>query len=313
MGSLRNGSIRARIVVWGPPGAGKTTTLTFVEGKLKSNQKGPIEKISLKNPLATYEVLPVKLGDVKGVNIELDFESAPGAWEHAAARKRQLAGVDGIVFVANSSGSAMKDNQKSLAELDDALKSTGRSLVTVPVVFQWMNQKSIGSTPPDEMQAKLNKIGAQTFSIPQDDTSAILKSFASISKMAVKVVRDDYDAGKLSEGPEPMRAGAPEAANPLAALADDLATGLDDDFAERPHDTPPPQDDLDALLDSAKPAIQASKGAKKVNGNAGGKLKLLGTGEPTLSPDGTLALPLRIGGEDGSEVHVTVQVKVVIE
>ena len=312
MGALRNGSIRARIVVWGPPGAGKTTTLTFVEGKLKSNQKGPIEKIALRNPSATYEVLPVKLGDVKGVNIELDFESAPGAWEHALARKKQLAGVDGIVFVANSSGSAMKDNQKSLAELDDALKSMGRSLVTVPVVFQWMNQKAIGSTPPDEMQAKLNKIGAQTFSIPQDDTSAILKSFAAISKMAVKVVRDDYDAGKLTEAAEPARPGAPEAGNPLAALADDLATGLENDFAERLHDTPPPQDDLDALLDAAKPAVKAGQSAKKMNG-AGGKLKLLGTGEPTLSPDGTLALPLRIGGDDGTEVHVTVQVKVVIE
>ena len=313
MGALRNGSIRARIVVWGPPGAGKTTTLTFVEGKLKSNQKGPIEKIALRSPSATYEVLPVKLGDVKGVNIELDFESAPGAWEHALARKKQLAGVDGIVFVANSSGSAMKDNQKSLAELDDALKSMGRSLVTVPVVFQWMNQKAIGSTPPDEMQAKLNKIGAQTFAIPQDDTSAILKSFAAISKMAVKVVRDDYDAGKLVEAPEPAHGGGAESgANPLAELADDLSSDLGGGFEDRPHDTPPPQDDLDALLDAAKPAVKASQNAKKVNGS-GGKLRLLGSGEPTLSPDGTLALPLRIGGEDGTEVHVTVQVKVVIE
>lgn len=250
MGTLRDGSIRARILIWGPPGAGKTTTLTFVESKLKSNQKGPIKKVTLRNPPCNYELLPVELGEFKGVPTKLDFQTAPGAWDHAPARKRLLQGVDGVVFVANSIGSAMKDNVRSLGELDEALKSYGRSLVTVPVVFQWMNQKAIGATPPDEMQAKLNKIQAPTFSVPQDEPKAMLSSFTTISKMAVKVVREDYDAGRLVEKqdmdidldslPPPPEAPADDEdegnANPFEDLASDLADdlgGFDEDEEPR--------------------------------------------------------------------------------
>lgn len=310
MGSLKNGSIRARILVWGPPGSGKTTTVGYVESKLKSNQKGPLEK------QGGYELLPVKLGEVKGVNTELDFMSVPGAWDQAAARRKMLQGVDGIVFVASSIGSAMKDNQKSLLELEESLKSMGRSLVTVPVVFQWMNQRAIGSMPPDEMQAKLNKIGAQMFAVPQEDPAGLLKSFAAISKMAVKVVRDDYDAGKLTEdkgadiGLE-IDVEEPGKENPFGELASELSDGLGDDFAKPPKSdrTPPPEDDFDAMLDRARPGMKAMGAAPgpKMNGS---KLKLVGAGEPTLSPDGMLSLPIKISA-GGEEISMTIQVKVV--
>src|SRR5439155_7937807 len=50
---------------------------------------------------------------------------------------------------------------------------------------------------------KLNRVGAPTFSVPQEDPSGILKAFATISKMVVKNVRDEYEQGKLVE-PEPL-------------------------------------------------------------------------------------------------------------
>lgn len=336
MGSLRNGAIRAKILIWGPPGAGKRTTLEHVASKLKSNQKGPVKKVSLRNPVAGYALLPVELGDVKGVPTKLDFQTVPGAWEHATTRKRMLQGVDGIVFVANSSGAAMKENQKSLAELDEMLKAQGRSLVTVPVVFQWMNQKSIGSTPSDEMQAKLNKIGAQSFAVPEGELGGVLKSFAAISKMAVKVVRDDFDAGKLVEPAvmdldldalaPPKKAASPVAisveaetdggdedgdqdgnVNPFADL--DLDSDLGDslgDFGESdvPKAARPADDDeLDALLGEKPPAP-----GTRTNGAA--RFRLVSAGEPSLSGDGVLSLPIRIGNDHGEEIAMTVTVKV---
>ena len=336
MGTLRDGSIRARILIWGPPGAGKTTTLSFVASKLKANQKGPIKKVTLKNPPCNYELLPVELGDFKGVSTKLDFQSAPGAWEHAGARKRMLGGVDGVVFVANSIGSAMKDNQRALQELDEALKSYGRSLVTVPVVFQWMNQKAIGSIPPDEMQAKLNKIGAPTFAVPQDDPKAMLSAFTTISKMAVKVVREDYDAGRLSQpaamdidlddlpAPPPPMEEKPEAEeNPFADMASDLADDLGD-FESPPSSaraassapsamTMEMGEDLDSLLDDSPPPkaeapTRPTPAATRSNGAA--KFKLTGSGEPNLADDGTLTLPIKIGNEHGEEVALTITVKV---
>lgn len=351
MGSLRNGAIRARILVWGAPGAGKTTTLTHVSGKLKTNQKGAIKKVTLKNPPCNYELLPVELGDVKGVPTKLDFQTVPGHWDHAATRKRLLQGVDGIIFVASSSGSAMKDNQKSLAELDEALKSMGRSVVTVPIVFQWMNQKAIGSMPPDEMQAKLNKIGAQTFSVPADDQSGILKAFAAISKMAVKVVRDDYDAGKLVEPPSmdldldslappapATSAGKPAAdngdnVNPFAGLADDLGDELGDfgDLGEsKPAASAPARArvsatveldsddaDLDALLGGGSDAPAAPTPPAKQSPvrevprtNGAAAFKLVSSGTASLSGDGVLSLPIRIGNDHGEEIALTVTVKV---
>lgn len=335
MGTLRDGSIRARILIWGPPGAGKTTTLSFVASKLKTNQKGPIKKVTLKNPPCNYELLPVELGDFKGVPTKLDFQSSPGPWDHAGARKRMLQGVDGVVFVANSIGSAMKDNQRALSELDEALKSYGRSLVTVPVVFQWMNQKAIGSIPPDEMQAKLNKIGAPTFAVGQDDPKMMLNAFTTISKMAVKVVREDYDAGRLVEPvkmdidlddliaaaaaapaavPEAEPTPEPEAEsdNPFADLASDLADDLGD-FEPAPPVAAAPrspsaivevEEDLDSLLSDSPPP----KPEPRTNGAA--KFKLVHSGEPNLTDDGTLTLPIKIGNEHGEEVALTITVKV---
>lgn len=349
MGTLRDGSIRARILIWGPPGAGKTTTLSFVASKLKANQKGPIKKVTLKNPPCNYELLPVELGDFKGVQTKLDFQSSPGPWDHAGARKRMLQGIDGIVFVANSIGTAMKDNQRSLQELDEALKSYGRSLVTVPVVFQWMNQRAIGSIPPDEMQAKLNKIGAPTFAVPQDDPKPMLNAFTTISKMAVKVVREDYDAGRLAQPatmdidlddlppPPPPKEEKPaakppieeEGDNPFADLASDLADDLGDfepasasasSASSRPSAAPASSpvaldmgDDLDSLLsDSPPPKSEAPTrpvpAATRSNGAA--RFKLVDSGEPNLSDDGTLTLPLKIGNDHGEEVSLTITVKV---
>ena len=347
MGTLRDGSIRARILIWGPPGAGKTTTLSFVASKLKANQKGPTKKVTLKNPPCNYELLPVELGDFKGVPTKLDFQTAPGAWDHANARKRMLQGIDGVVFVANSIGSAMKDNVRSLQELDEALKSYGRSTVSVPIVFQWMNQKSIGSMPPDEMQAKLNKIQAPTFSVPQDDPKAMLSAFTTISKMAVKLVREDFDAGRLVQ-PTPMDFDlddlpappppkeedddSPGAdGNPFEDLASDLADdlgGFDDDAKPAPSRPSPAvnvsvdvDDDLDALLGApssppASPTGEMRGGPPRASSASGGrsngaaKFKLVHSGEPSLADDGTLTLPLRIGNDHGEEVALTITVKV---
>jgi len=329
VGSLRNGAVRAKILIWGAPGAGKSTTMNYVEAKLKREQKGPVQKVSLKNPAGSYELLPVELGEVKGVKTQLDFISSPGAWEHAAVRRRLLQGVDGIVFVANSSGSAMKDNQKALAELDESLKSMGKSLVTVPVVFEWMNQKAMGSTPTDELAAKLNRVGAPSFPVPADDLAGILKAFATISKMVVKNVRDEYDQGKLVEpapleidldslppkpppaGTKPVSAPAkpPEPAveetlNPFAELASELDE-ISDEFAVK----------LDpAAAAAAKAETKPSKAAAgTASRNGAGKFRLVSAGEPTLSEDGTLALPIRIGNGDGEELAMTISVKVVPE
>ena len=345
MGTLRDGAIRARILIWGPPGAGKTTTLTYVSSKLKSNQKGDIKKVTLKNPACNYELLPVELGDFKGVPTRLDFQTAPGAWDHASGRKRMLQGVDGVVFVANSIGTSMKDNQRSLLELDEALKSFGKSLVTVPIVFQWMNQKAIGSIPPDEMQAKLNKIQAPTFSVPQDDPKPMLNAFTTISKMAVKVVREEYDQGRL-KGPEQMDIDldslppvpAPKeekkppkveveldsvgGVNPFEDLASDLASDLGDDFEPKIAVADPPRrpsqpmsssaaDDLDDLLNDGppkkEPAVKAVPNQPRMNG---ARFKLVGSGEPRLASDGTLSIPIKIGNEHGEEFAMTVTVKV---
>ena len=345
MGSLRDGAVRAKILIWGAPGAGKSTTLKYVETKLKNEQKGTVKKVTLKDPPGNYELLPVELGEVKGVKTQLDLIASPGAWEHASVRRRLLQGVDGVVFCANSVGSAMKENQKSLAELDEGLKSMGRSLVTVPIVFEWMNQKAMGSMPSDEMSAKLNaKIGAPAFSVPAEEMSGILKAFATISKMVVKNVRDEYDQGKLTEPaaleidldslPPKVGAGKPKAAappddsagvNPFADLASELDE-ISDEFAVKldapgkpktvPAQTSAAKEDefneaeLSALLDEPAddPVAAAPKNGTRQNGAA--KFKLVSAGEATLSADGTLALPIRIGNEHGEELAMTISVKV---
>jgi hypothetical protein len=198
MGSVTPESISARVVLYGPPGSGKARTLELLASKLKQGQGGDLEQREFGG--STCDVLPVQLGEIKGKRTTFEFVAAPASWEEEAARRTVLQGVDGIIFVANSLGDAIDDNQRSLEELESFLAGYGKSLVGTPVVFQWNNQQEAGAVQSDELAAQLNRVRAPSFPVSEGNPKGIFQAFTTISKITLKKVREDFDAGRLEDG-----------------------------------------------------------------------------------------------------------------
>src|SRR5262245_26480248 len=93
-------SIACKIVYWGPEGSGKTTNVQYAWEKTRTGQ-GTFVKSDAQGP--SYEYLPLSLGDIRGFKTEMHMYAVPGDTGYSAARLALLKGVDGIVFVADSS------------------------------------------------------------------------------------------------------------------------------------------------------------------------------------------------------------------
>jgi signal recognition particle receptor subunit beta len=306
MGTVTESSIEARVVLYGPPGSGKTHTLEFISSRLKSGQKGDLRTEHAGGD--SYEVLPVKLGAIKGLETAFDFVAAPGAWELADERTALLENVDGVIFVANSRGDAMADNKKSLAELEEGLKRYGKSLVGIPVVFQWNMQRAMGAMPPDEMTAKLNSVRAPAYSVNSDDPRGILQVFTTISKITLKKLREDFEAGRLqtepsqpsveivAEPPEPVveepLAPEPVEDDPFGQGGDFGADELDSMLSAVDASNPQAPAPLEAVPDIPvePPAVEAPVAVSGMNGEVEVRL----AGAASVAGDGSVEVPVTV-------------------
>ena len=206
MGTITDSQISARVVIYGPPGGGAMDTLSLLASRLKKGQRGDLREEQIAG--VRYPVLPVSLGDIQGRQTEFEFVAVPDAWAQSEARRVLLKGVDGLIFVADSRGEAAEGNHQSLMELKEFLRSYGKSLVATPVVFQWNNQHATGAVPPDELSAQLNDVRAPAFAVTDNDLRGVFQAFSTISKITLKKVREDFDAGLL-QAPEVEEAPAP--------------------------------------------------------------------------------------------------------
>ena len=65
-------AVTARIVFWGAEGAGKTTSLHAIHGKLKADHRGDLKRVPTRlDPTVTYEEFTIQLGSLNGAPTEL--------------------------------------------------------------------------------------------------------------------------------------------------------------------------------------------------------------------------------------------------
>ena len=105
--------VRARIVYWGIEGAGKTENLRAAFAKLRPDHRGDLREVrSRLDPSASYEVLPIALGEVAGIRTQIEMVAVPGRPDQMPMRKQLLDQVDGVVFVADAHA-GLEDNLAS--------------------------------------------------------------------------------------------------------------------------------------------------------------------------------------------------------
>ncbi len=151
-----NGRIHFKIVFYGPSMGGKTTTLKWLYNNVAGLEKGDFTQIA--DPTGRtlfFDLAPMQATET----VVFDVYTTAGQERHKKQRKVVLNGVDGILFVADSSPEQLGENIESINELREFL---GEKLGTeIPLVVALNKRDVPNALPRKELIMKL-KLDSET-------------------------------------------------------------------------------------------------------------------------------------------------------
>ena len=149
-----------KIVYYGPATSGKTTNLSYVYQKLDPSTRGTLIAPTTKGDRTLlFDFLPIDTGEVDGYRARFHLYTVPGQYESNEARLLVLRGVDGVVFVADSSPGRLEDNVAAMNNLHANLDALGRDSSVVPLVLQYNKRDVEGAVQVVDLEQSLNGDG----------------------------------------------------------------------------------------------------------------------------------------------------------
>ncbi len=216
--------VNAKVVYYGPGMSGKTTNLEIVHQRAPEPNKGDLTSISTDGDRTLFfDFMPLDLGTVAGMRTCFQIYTVPGQVYYNSTRKLVLQGVDGVVFVADSSAAMKAENLESLRNLEENLNEYGKSLATLPHVIQFNKRDLPDALPVDELNALYNQHNAPFF-------EAIAKSgqgvFPTLKALAASVLESIHQNSAGGARAQAGTAARPAAAAPAPAPARNPAAAL---------------------------------------------------------------------------------------
>lgn len=144
------GRQRFKIVFYGASLCGKTTTLAWLYNKVDGLEKGKFTQLA--DPTGRtlfFDFVPMQA--TKGV--VFDVYTTAGQERHRHQRKIVNQGVDGLIFVVDSSASQFQENVESLNELNTRLG--GQLGKNIPLVITLNKRDVPDALPRSELIQKL--------------------------------------------------------------------------------------------------------------------------------------------------------------
>lgn len=160
----RTKEINCKVIYYGPPQSGKSTTLKYIFEQVRQEAKGQLISLNQGDERTLYfDFVPLNLGTLKGYTIRLHLYTVPGEIGYQASRALTSKGLDGAVFVADSQLACVEANQASLKSLEGILVQEGYALASVPLVFQYNKRDLPTAVPTRELSRLLNASGTEEF------------------------------------------------------------------------------------------------------------------------------------------------------
>lgn len=180
--------INCKIVYYGPPRSGKSTSLKHIFNEIKRESRG--ELISLtsdKNHTLYFDFVPLTLGKMKDYILRFHLYTVPGEVAYDANRKIISKGVDGVVFVADSQLEKMEHNINSLKELRGILTHEGVDWHDLPMVMQYNKRDLKNAVSVEEMRNILNPLKVPDFETVAHTGSGV---YDTLKAIGTKVLLD---------------------------------------------------------------------------------------------------------------------------
>jgi signal recognition particle receptor subunit beta len=195
--NLKKKQVQAKIVYYGPGRGGKTTNLEYIYKKFRSRIQ--TEMVTIKthgDRTLFFDFLPIEIGRIKGYDIRIQLYTVPGQVKYESTRRLVLRGADGIVFVADSLAVRRKENVLSLKSLADNLASYKKSILEIPLVFQYnkrdLLEEGIPLLPLEWLEKDLNsKLKAPSFEASALKGPNVVQTMKKIIIMTIDSLRKD--------------------------------------------------------------------------------------------------------------------------
>jgi len=215
--------VNCKIVFYGPGMSGKTTNLEIVHKKAPEQNKGELTSIATEGDRTLFfDFMPLDLGNVAGMRTKFQLYTVPGQVYYNSTRKLVLQGADGIIFVADSSRSKLKENIESWNNLEENLREYGKTLKDVPVVIQWNKRDLPDAMDRQELEEKLNPLKVPTFEAVAITGEGVFPTLKALSALVLESLnRGSPDKTPAAQDAEaaPVLAGARAAPAKAAASA----------------------------------------------------------------------------------------------
>jgi len=195
--NLKKKEVQAKIVYYGPGRGGKTTNLEYIYKKFRSRIQTEMGTIKTHGDRTLFfDYLPIEIGKIKGYDIRMQLYTVPGQVKYESTRRLVLRGVDGIVFVADSLAVRRKENVLSLKSLADNLASYKKSILEIPLVFQYNKRdlldEGIPLLPVEWLEKDLNsKLKAPYFEVSALKGPNVVQTMKKIIIMTIDSLRKD--------------------------------------------------------------------------------------------------------------------------
>lgn len=179
--------ISCKIVYYGPGLSGKTTNLQWVHQKIPRQRRGELISLATEKDRTLYfDFLPLDLGAIHGFTTKFQLYTVPGQVYYNATRRLVLRGADGIVFVADSQRSKMRENMESFQNLRENLAEYGYRLDDICLVLQYNKRDFPDRASVEELNHLLNYRDLPFFEAVAIKGVGVFETLKSISKLVLE-------------------------------------------------------------------------------------------------------------------------------
>jgi len=217
--------LSAKIVYYGPGLSGKTTSLQQIHASVRPETRGQLVSLSTEGDRTLFfDFLPLKIEQVRGLDLRLQLYTVPGQVFYDATRKLVLNGADGVVFVADSQPLARDTNAESIGNLASNLAELGIDLAAFPHVLQYNKRDLPGVLPVAELGHLLNRHGAPEIETVASRGQGVLAALKEITRLVVRDLRARQPARRPPPARLELSAGGSELQSRISAVAEAALT-----------------------------------------------------------------------------------------
>ena len=207
--------VNAKIVYYGPGMSGKTTNLEVIHQRAPDGNRGELTSISTDGDRTLFfDFMPLDLGTVAGMRTCFQIYTVPGQVYYNSTRKLVLQGVDGVIFVADSSPDMMEENLESMKNLETNLIEYGRSIEDLPLVIQYNKRDIPGTLPIEELEEKLNTRGVPAFEGMAKTGQGVFPTLKAVAACVLDSLHKNQQSAAAPSGGEPSAAAPAPAPAP---------------------------------------------------------------------------------------------------